>query len=206
VPPRAGLSPERVVDAALAVIDESGADRLTLARVAERTGVATPSLYKHVDGLAELRRMVKLRVLGEVDEALRAATIGRSGEEALRALAVAYRDYLRAHPHRHPFVEVAPDDPETTAAADRVVEVAVAVMDGYGLSGPDAIHAIRCLRAAVHGFTHLEATGGFGLPEDIDTTFERLVDMVGRGLSAMAGPDAPRSGPPRQGSTTRARK
>jgi AcrR family transcriptional regulator len=200
VPPRAGLSPERVVDAALAVIDESGADRLTLARVAERTGVATPSLYKHVDGLAELRRMVKLRVLGEVDEALRAATIGRSGEEALRALAVAYRDYLRAHPHRHPFVEVAPDDPETTAAADRAVAVAAAVLDGYGLAGPDAVHAIRCLRAAVHGFTHLEAIGGFGRPEDIDATFAHLLDMVAGGVSALA---ARRIG---QGSTTRARK
>lgn len=206
MPPRAGLTPRRVVDTALALIDQSGPDALTLARVAERAGVATPSLYKHVNGLPALRRQVRLRVLAEVADALRTATIGRASAEALRALATAYRDYLRAHPHRHPYVEVAPDDPDTTAAADRVVEVAAAVMSGYGLSGADAIHAIRCLRAAVHGFTHLEATGGFGLPEDVDTTFAHLVDMLDSGLSAMAGPGGGRPGRSRQGSTTRARK
>jgi AcrR family transcriptional regulator len=187
-----------VVETALEIIDAAGPDALTLARVAERAGVATPSLYKHVNGLPALQQQVKLRVLGDVGEALRTATMGRAGEDALRALAAAYRDYLRTHPHRHPFVEVAPDDPDTTAAADRVVEVAAAVMSGYGLSGPDAIHAIRCLRAAVHGFARLEAIGGFGRPEDIDTTFSRLIDMVDRGLSAMAGieTEAPGTRPP----------
>ncbi|MGH3682571.1 MAG: TetR/AcrR family transcriptional regulator, partial [Natronosporangium sp.] len=125
---RAGLTPERVVDAALAIVDDAGADRLTLARVAERTGVATPSLYKHVPGLPGLHRLVRLRVLAEVDETLRAATLGRAGPDALRALATAYRDYLRSHPHRHAFLETAPppDDPQLQAAAGRVVEVVYA--------------------------------------------------------------------------------
>jgi AcrR family transcriptional regulator len=206
VPGRARLSPDRVVDAALTIVDESGPDALTLARVAGRTGVATPSLYKHVDGLAALRRLVRLRAVAELDEALRAATLGRAGEDAVRALATAYRDYLRAYPHRHRFLEVAPNDPQTTSAVGRVVEVAAAAMSGYGLSGSDAVHAIRCLRAAVHGFAHLEAIGGFGLPEDIDTTFAHLLDMISAGVSAMAAVGTPRPRSPGQGSTTRARK
>lgn len=192
MPPRAGLTPDRVVDAALAIVDESGAGALTLARVAHRTRVAPPSLYRHVAGLPGLRRLVQLRVLGELDEALRAATLGRSGEPALRALVTAYRDYLRAHPHRHRFVETAPDpgDPEGQALADRVVEVAFAALRGYGLTGSAAVHATRCLRSAVHGFLLLEATGGFGRPEDIDTTFEHLLDMIAYGVSALAAPAA----------------
>lgn len=201
MPPRAGLSQPRVVDVALAIIDGSGADALTLTRVAECAGIAAPSLYKHVAGLAELRRLVRLRVLAEFDQALRDATLGRSGPEALRALATAYRDYLRAHPHRLPFVEAVADDPETGAAVERVVEVAYAAVRGYGLTGSDAVHAIRCLRAAVHGFAHLEALGGFGLPEDVDATFERLLDLISQGVAAMAVPAVPA-----QGSTTRARK
>jgi hypothetical protein len=136
-------------------------------------------------------------VLAELDQTLRTATLGRAGDDALRGLATAYRDYLRVHPHRYAFVEVAPDDPETAAAAGRMVEVAAAAVRGYGLSGPAAIHAIRCLRAAVHGFAHLEVIGGFGLPEDVDTTFSHLLDMLTRGVSALAGA---------QGSSTRARK
>lgn len=189
MPPRvrAGLSPDLVVAAALDIVDESGSDALTLARVAERTGVATPSLYKHVDGLPALRRLIKLRVLAEFDEALRAATIGRAGEDALRALATAYRGYLHAHPHRYPFIETAPDsdDDEGQALAARVVEVAFAALRGYGLTGSAAVHATRCLRAAIHGFTRLEAMGGFGLPEDVDATFAHLLDMVAQGVSAM---------------------
>lgn len=187
MPRRAGLTPARVVDAALAVVDEAGAEALTLARVAERTGVATPSLYKHVPGgLAELRRLVRLRVLAEFGEAAQRAAVGRSGEAALRELATAYRAYLRAHPHRSAFLETAPDDPETTAAADRVVAVFYAVMRGYGLAGSDAIHAIRCARATVHGFTHLESIGGFGLPEDVDETFAHLLDLLAHGVSRLA--------------------
>jgi AcrR family transcriptional regulator len=201
--PRAGLSPQRVVDIALEIIDGTGVDGLTLARLAQRAGVATPSLYKHVAGLPDLRRLIRLRVLAEFDESLRAATLGHSGAGALRALATAYRRYLRTHPHRAPFIEAPPEpaDPETTAAIDRVVEVAYAAVRGYGLIGADAVHAIRCVRSAVHGFAHLEATGGFGLPEDIDTSFERLLRVVADGVAAMA--TAP---VPAQGSTTRARK
>lgn len=203
MPPRAGLTPQRLVDQALAVVDESGPDALTLAAVAGRAGVATPSLYKHVAGLAALRRLVRLRVLAEFDDALRAATVGRAGPAALRALAYAYRDYARTYPHRYAFLEAAPDDPETTAAADRVVDVARAALRGYGLTGSAAVHAIRCVRAAVHGFTHLEAIGGFGLPEHLDDTFAQLVAMLTAGVSTMAG-----GGPaaPDQGSATRARK
>jgi AcrR family transcriptional regulator len=187
VAPRAGLTRQRVVDAAVAIVDESGADALTLTRVADRTGVAPPSLYKHVPGLPALRRLVRLRVLAEFDEATRAATLGRAGEEALRALATAYRAYLRAHPHRYPFLEAAPDpgDPEEQAMEARVVEVVFAVLRGYGLTGSAAVHATRCLRAAINGFTRLEAVGGFGMPEDIETSFGYLLDMVTRGVSAM---------------------
>jgi AcrR family transcriptional regulator len=168
------------VDAALAIVDESGIDALTLTRVAERTGVAPPSLYKHVAGLPALRRLVRMRVLAEFDEAIRSATLGRSGEDALRALATAYREYLRSYPHRYPFVETAPDpgDPAEQAIVARVVEVPFAVLRGYGLTGSAAVHATRCLRAAIHGFTRLEVTGGFGLPEDIETSFAQLLDML----------------------------
>lgn len=187
MPPRAGLTRDRVVEAALAVIDDSGPEGLTLARVAGHTGVATPSLYKHVPGgLSQLRHLVRLRVLVEFGETLRTATIGRARDEALRSMATAYRRYIHAYPHRYPFVETAPTDPEGTAAANRVVEVVYAVIRGYGLEGADAIHAIRCTRAAIHGFAHLEAIGGFQLPEKIDDTFEHLLEMMTSGLTRLA--------------------
>ena len=47
-------------------------------------------------------------------------------------------------------------------------------MSGLGLHGDDAVDAIRALRAVLHGFVTLEAQGGFGLPADVDRSFDRL--------------------------------
>ena len=64
--PRAGLSADRVTALALEIVDRDGPDALTLARVAESAGVATPSLYKHIGGLADLRDRVSVRVVAEL--------------------------------------------------------------------------------------------------------------------------------------------
>jgi hypothetical protein len=52
----------------------------------------------------------------------------------------------------------------------------------------DAIHAIRRMRAIVHGFSTLESGGGFGLPEDLDETYRQLVAMC---LAALPRPPLP---------------
>ncbi|MBC7559896.1 MAG: helix-turn-helix transcriptional regulator, partial [Dermatophilaceae bacterium] len=63
--PRTPLSTASVVDAAIELVDQQGRGALTLAAVAKRTGVATPSLYKHVSSLESLRQKVSARVTGE---------------------------------------------------------------------------------------------------------------------------------------------
>ena len=53
-------------------------------------------------------------------------------------------------------------------------------------NGDDAIDAIRALRAALHGFVTLETSGGFGLPADIDRSFDRLVQGLTTALASWA--------------------
>jgi len=50
------------------------------------------------------------------------------------------------------------------------------------MRGADAIHAARAVRSALHGFVSLEAAGGFGLSEDVDESYARLVGLLDRGL------------------------
>ncbi|HEY0452605.1 TetR-like C-terminal domain-containing protein [Actinophytocola sp.] len=181
--PRAGLSAAVVVDAALAVIDEHGSDGLTLAAVAARTGVATPSLYKHVAGLGELRVLLGIRVLEEMTERFTAAVLGRSRDDAVSALMRAYRDYVTEYPARYASMPLDPlHDPGLAAAGGKLLEVVFATLRGYGLTDSAAVHTTRCLRAVAHGFASLEAGGGFGLPEDLDQTYDQLIDTVLAGL------------------------
>jgi AcrR family transcriptional regulator len=181
--PRAGLSPDAVLAAALEIVDEAGASALTLAAVAARTGVAVPSLYKHVDGLPALRRRATIAVLDEFTAQLTAAVLGHSGPAALDRFLRAYRDYARANPGRYLLtVQLDLADPDVAAAGARTVGVATALLAGAGIAGEEAIHATRCLRAAVHGFAMLEISGGFGLPESIDRSFDRLAAMLTAGV------------------------
>ena len=64
--PRVGLSTDTVVDIALNILDETG--DVTLARVASRAGVAPPSLYKHVTNLAQLRDLIALAAMTELED------------------------------------------------------------------------------------------------------------------------------------------
>jgi AcrR family transcriptional regulator len=183
--PRAGLNRERVVDEAAAVADEVGFDRLSLAAVADRTGVRLPSLYKHIESLDGLRRDVTVRALGELAAALAPAVADRTPGEGLRAMADAYRSYARTHPGRYAATVRAPlpGDEAHAAAAATVFRLVNAVLSDYGLHGDDAVDAARTLRAALHGFVVLDASGGFGLPRDVDRSFDRLVTALDAALT-----------------------
>ena len=188
--PRAGLSREAVTQAALAILDEAGArgfDSLTLASVATRVGVAGPSLYKHVGSLGDLRREVAVASVRDLTRALGSATVGRSGEEAVVALAAEVRAFAQRHPGRYAATQHAgnPNDPadaELIAAGSESVTMIANALRGYGFAPDQAIDAIRAIRSAVHGFVLLELEGGFGLSRDLDTSFEALTRMLVRGL------------------------
>ena len=47
------------------------------------------------------------------------------------------------------------------------------------------IDAVRAVRAAVHGFVVLELDGGFGMPDDVDASFDFLVDGLVGGLERL---------------------
>lgn len=190
--PRAGLTRDKVITAAAAIVDEAGWDKLTLAAVAERTGVRLPSLYKHVDSLDALRQGVSALATRELADALTAAAVGRSGAQALFAIADAYRDYARAHPGRYAATIRAPqpDDADHIAAADAALKVIFAVLAGYGITGDDTIDVTRALRAALHGFVTLELAGGFGMPNDLDHSYRRLLTAFDRALITDTDPPA----------------
>jgi AcrR family transcriptional regulator len=179
-----------VVAAAAELADEVGWEQLTLAGLAARLGVRLPSLYKHIDSLDGLRRDVAVRAVTELGAALGSAAVGRAGSDALSALAAAYREFALRHPGRYAATVRAPagGDAEHAAAAESVLRVVLAVLAGYGLSGPDAIDATRGLRAALHGFAALELGGGFGLPVDVDRSFARLVTGFDAALHSWVAP------------------
>ncbi|WP_380166451.1 TetR/AcrR family transcriptional regulator [Jannaschia sp. R86511] len=191
--PRAGLTPAVVTVAGAELVDEVGVAGLSMGLLAERLGVRPPSLYKHVDGLADLTHRVAVLGMTEVGDAIGAAIQGCSGYDALAAAAQALRAYVKDHPGRYAVGNDAraggPDDPLAAAAA-RLLGVLTAVLRGYRLDPGQEVHALRLLRSAVHGFATIEAAGGFRLETDVDESFRWLVDRVDAGLRAAGAPES----------------
>jgi AcrR family transcriptional regulator len=183
---KAGLTLESVVAAAAAIADHDGLEALTLARLATELGVKPPSLFNHINGMPALRRELRLLALRELGDTLAAAAIGKSCGDGVRALAAAYRAFVRQHPGIYAEIlsAIDEDDRELAAVSDRIIGVCMSVMNGYSLSRREAIHAIRALRAIGHGFASLEAAHGFGMPINIDESYQWLVNNFIAGVEA----------------------
>ena len=193
--PRIGLDAEVVLDAASQIADSEGLEAVTLKRVASELGIRSPSLYNHVEGLSGLRRGLHLRGLRMVAADLRWAAVGATGDEALRAVCSAQRAMARQHPGLYgaiqPSVHRQDVDDELLSAGLEVLRVLEAVLRSYDIDGDDAVHAIRGLRSALHGFVTLEAAGAFGMAQDVDQSFDRLIALLAEGFRCWGKRKAP---------------
>jgi hypothetical protein len=117
------------------------------------------------------------------------AAIGKGGEELFMDVAQALRSYVKENPGlymstlRSSGKQAVPNE-GLVHEEERALKVGLAVMASLGLQGEDAIHALRAFRSLVHGFATLEIAGGFGLPQDCDESFRRLVNVLIAGLEA----------------------
>jgi AcrR family transcriptional regulator len=192
--PRAGLNRAAVVEAAAALADEGVGEELSLARLAERLHVRKPSLYNHVAGLGDLRRELALLGLRELGRSLSRAAVGKAGREGLFVLAEAYRAFVKQRPGLYAATVRSyrlsdPDDPEFGAAEGEALEPVLAVLASCGVHDQEeAIHAARGLRSIAHGFATLEGAGGFGMSQDPDESFRRLVHAFADGLLRSGAP------------------
>nr|WP_218617799.1 TetR-like C-terminal domain-containing protein [Cryptosporangium aurantiacum] len=177
---RQGLTPEKVVAAAADLADDIGFDRVTVSGLARQLGVRDASLYSHVRNLDDLRSRITLLAATELAALLGDAVAGRAGRDALGAFGAAYRGYALRHPGRYASTNrrLDPGDFAGSPGPQRILEITSAMFRSYGLADPDLTDAVRLVRSTFHGFTALEAAGGFGHPRDLDTSWDRAIDAL----------------------------
>jgi AcrR family transcriptional regulator len=183
---RTGLTGSRLVLAAADLADESGLHTVTISALARQFDVKPASIYSHVDGLDDLLEQTTELALSELADRLAEALPGKSGREALVALADAHRHYARAHPGRWQAAQrrVRPEVVPSSAGG-RISRSARAILSGYGLSPDDEVHGVRLLGSMVNGFIAIEATGGFDHSEPAASeSWTRALDAID---SAMRG-------------------
>ncbi|MEU4225058.1 WHG domain-containing protein [Nonomuraea sp. NPDC026600] len=179
---RKRLTRQTTIDGAIAYADEHGIDALSISALARHLGVAAPSLYVHLPGgLRDLRIALSVKGHRDLADRCRRAATGRSGADALRALAHAQRAYAREHPALYAATTFAVDgydDDEVRIAADEAAAVTTDILAVGSLTGADRVHAARGIGSAVQGFCALEAAGLFALRVPADESFAWLVDAL----------------------------
>jgi AcrR family transcriptional regulator len=187
MPANKRLTKTHVIETAVQLLNTEGQEALTLNRLAEELGIRTPSLYNHIGGLPGLQKDLAVLNAKQLADRLGEAAIGKSGPELFMDAAQAFRSYVKENPGlymatlRASGTQDTPN-PDLIREEERTLKVALALMASLGLKGEDAIHAVRVFRSMVHGFATLEVAGGFGLPQDCDESFRRLVNALAAGI------------------------
>ncbi|MER5393035.1 WHG domain-containing protein [Saccharopolyspora sp. NPDC002686] len=177
---RAGLTAERITEAAADMADAEGFANVTISALARHFGVKDASLYSHVRNVAELRARVAVLAAGELADRIGSAIAGRAGRDALVAFADAYRAYALEHPGRYAAtqIQLAPEVVAESRGHLRCMELPYSLLRGYGLDEPAITDAVRLLRSTFHGYAHLEASGGFGHSRSVRTSWEQAVHAL----------------------------
>jgi TetR/AcrR family transcriptional regulator, tetracycline repressor protein len=150
--PARSLDVDRVVDAALAVLDRGGVHALGIRAVAAQLGVRPNALYTYIEDLAALERAVVDRVLSLADIAALTAP-GRGWRERIAEYAIGLRLTLHAHPGAASLLMSAPMDGPSALA---VGELLMAALEEAGLSPDDAARGTYLVIVSVIGAIALD--------------------------------------------------
>lgn len=180
MPRVSNITEDLLADTAITLIEDGGPDALTLTSLAAALGIKPPSLYNHVSGIEDVRHLVGIVAMTRLGEAMAEAALGRTGPDALLALAEAYREFARSNPQIYviAFSQAAGSDDTFDSHAWRALRPLYAVLSAAGLEEAEGVHAARMIRCALHGFVTLENAGQFGLPESVDESFDELIGWL----------------------------
>lgn len=171
----APLSRDRIVDEAIALLDDEGPSALSMRKLAQRLGVSTMSTYHHVTDKDDLVEAIAERVM----QSLARPAPDASWPDAVRTLAWSFRALTIEHPA---VFRVLLGGPRPTALL-RTADDVRALLERRGFGEDDSLLVFRTFIRYLMGST-LAELGGFGGGADTRGT-EAAERQFGYGLEAI---------------------
>ncbi len=163
------LDRERIVEAAMTIIDEDGLEALSMRRLGATLGVNPMAAYYHVPNKAALYDLVLEAIMADVD--LSAIDPAAPLAERLKQAAHAYRAAILAHPRAIP---VLASRSVRTAAALRPVEPILGILFEAGLTATETVTAVDCFAQYILGM----CVGYYNHTVDSETSVQREFDEL----------------------------
>ncbi len=176
------LTRKDVIEAAIACIEKEGASALGVNRVAKKLGIKPPAIYKHLQGNAELKKVVALAIYKLYFAELSQKTTNIKEPRAfLKAGGFASREFARSHPGLFQVMmqfQLQPDDPESASIIQESQSFFQVFGDSQVLSQTKSIDIMRMVNSAIVGFIALEQSGMLTLPRSTDESFAVMLHAL----------------------------
>jgi AcrR family transcriptional regulator len=181
----------RILDAAERLLQDEGAEALSVRRISREARVAPMGVYNHFDGKNGVVDALFRRGFAALALDLTATMAVQDPREALRAGGLRYRDLALEHPatYRVMFLAAVPDfEPSEASKAEAerafgglIATVERAMQAGIVTDG-DATASASVLWAGIHGAVALELSG-ICFVDDPGALYAQLVDTLLDGLA-----------------------
>ena len=163
------LDRERIVEAAMTIIDEDGLEALSMRRLGTALGVNPMAAYYHVPNKAALYDFVLEAIMAGVE--LSAINPSAPLADRFKQAARAYRAAILAHPRAIP---VLASRSLRTAAALRPVEPILGILFEAGLTATETVTAVDCVAQYILGV----CVGYYHHTVDEETSVQREFDEL----------------------------
>jgi len=166
---RKPLSRERILDTALALVDEEGIEALSMRKLGQALGYEAMSLYNHVANKDDLLDGILDLVLAEMEPPDPAG-----GLPAIRASALSAHEALRRHAWA---ANMLMSPGRIRPARIQYMEALLASLRGAGLSAETTYHAYHVLDAHIIGFSLWQASHSYTEEQmsDLTGTFDQMI-------------------------------
>ena len=166
---RAPLNRDRVLRAAISLVDQDGIESLSMRKLGQALGVEAMSLYNHVASKDEILDGIADHVLSEID----LPATNADWEEAIWRCGISAHDTLAAHPWACTLIM---SIPRLLPARLRYIDAVLGCLREAGFSATAAYHGYHALDSHILGFTLWEA--GHAVSEDNAADFMAFVPQL----------------------------
>ena len=169
-----------VIKTASDMADRNGLHNVSLKAIAENLGIRTPSLYNHIGSLDELLREIAHSGMRTMNEKMIRAAIGKTGDSALKLVAVEYLNYMIEHPGVYEIIQWAVwhGTEETATIFNNYLSLLTTLIQSCSLNKDKTLKILNMLTGIIHGYTTLQLGDAFSAPDKVRFELAEAIDTL----------------------------